>query len=320
MSDTAIPNFLIIGGAKSGTTSLWNYLKQHPQIYLLPEKEPRFFAYEGKPIWYIGPGDEKWNRPDPWRWSEYQQSFRPSLSQVAVGEASNVYLYFAERAAARIAAYIPRVKLIAFFRDPVARAYSHFLMLRGEGREAVGDFRKALQLEKSRLQKGWSPDWAYAGRGFYADAVSEYLKYFPRTQMKFFLYEDFVQKPAALFEEIFNFLEVENFLPDTSRRYNVSTWPRIRLFAFILHNRNPVSRMIRPFLPAGWRLSLNKTLRKWNAKRPPGLDPQLRAELLSIYAEDIARTSELIGRDLSHWLLPDGPTGLRKEANRGAAK
>lgn len=304
MSDRHLPNFLIIGAAKSGTTSLWYYLRQHPQIYLSPRKEPRFFAYEGETVAYRGPGDEKWTGESVTTLEAYQALFEPSVEQIAVGEASNVYLYFAEKTAPRIARRIPHARLICILRNPVDRAYSNFLMLRGEGRERHADFRRALQEEDRRLRDGWSPGWAYTRRGFYADSISVFLEHFPRRQMLFFLYEDLRDSPQHVLGAIFDFLGVRRFTPDMSQRYNVSSVPRWRWLAYALRHRTPLSRTLRLFIPEPARKVINAHLRKAVAQRPPEMSPELCRTLQAMFAEDIAKTAALIGRDLSHW-TPD---------------
>lgn len=302
MNTVRLPNFLIIGAAKSGTTSLWRYLSQHPQIYFAPIKEPRFFSYEGETVDYRGPGDDKWAREIVRSWDSYLELFAPAAGQTAVGEASNVYLYFAAKTAPRIAARIPQARLIAILRNPVDRAYSSFMMLRGEGREPLADFRRALREEPLRLAQGWSPGWAYTQRGFYAESIRIYRSFFPAEQMRFFLYEDLERRPRELFDLIFQFLGVDSFQPDTGRRYNVSVSPKSRRLAFLLHNRTPVSRTLRLFFPNSWRLEINRRLRDWNVRRPPKLTAPLRAELAPLFREDILRTADLIGRDLGGWL------------------
>jgi hypothetical protein len=299
-----LPNFLVLGAAKAGTTSLWNYLHQHPQIFLAPVKEPRFFAYAEESFRFTGPGDDKWNRDIVSHWEDYQVLFQTAGSFRAVGESSNVYLYMAAKAAPRIAARLPRAKLFAVLRQPVDRAYSHFLMMRREGREPIADFRQALHEEERRLASGWSPDWAYMRRGLYADSIQAYLDLFPRNQIHFYLHDDFLANPLRLLAEMFAVLGVDRFVPDLAQKHNVAAAPRSRRLAFVLHNRNPLSRLLRWFLPMSLRVSINRALRSANMTPPEPLSAEVRDQLLPMFQEDIERTAALIGRDLSPWLRP----------------
>ena len=296
------PNFLIIGAAKSGTTSIWRYLSQHPQVFVPPIKEPRFFSYEGETVDYRGPGDDKWRREIVTSWEDYCRLFEPAAAQTALGEASNVYLYFAAKTAPRIAARLPHVRLIAILRHPVDRAYSSFQMLRGEGRESHEDFRLALREEEGRLARGWSPAWAYVRRGMYAESIRTYLDFFPKTQMRFFLYDDLVQQPMEMINSIFAFIDVAPFEPDIRRRYNVSASPKSRWLAFLLHNRTPLSLTLRRILPQSVRRPIKRRLLDANVRPPAKLPADVRAELVPLFRDDILRVAELIGRDLSGWI------------------
>ena len=145
----SMPNFLIIGAAKSGTTSLYAYLEQHPQAYLSPKKEPEFFSYEGREVDFNGPkGEEQANHGIKQHITanieEYRALFRGASDEKAIGEASTMYLY-SPQAPSRIKHYIPKVKLIAIFRNPVDRAYSTFSYLTLQGREPLSEFSQALQ-------------------------------------------------------------------------------------------------------------------------------------------------------------------------------
>ena len=139
-----MPNFLVIGAAKSGTTALYHTLKQHPQIFMSPVKEPHFFAFEGERPVYCGPGDrELFNPRVVFRLEDYVRLFDGLRAQTAVGEASVQYLMRSDAAAARIRQHIPRAKLIAILRQPADRAYSHYIMLRSQGLERLS-FTQAL--------------------------------------------------------------------------------------------------------------------------------------------------------------------------------
>jgi hypothetical protein len=300
-----VPNFFIIGAGKSGTTSLWWYLHQHPQIFLSPIKEPRYFSFPNGAPQYRGPGDEqKWNRQVVADWERYQALFSGRTTQSAVGEASNAYLYFAETTAPRIASALPHARCLAVLRHPADRAYSNFLMLRGEGREPIADFRQACALESKRMARGWSPDWAYFGRSRYADAIQVYQRVFPGSQSHFFLYDDLLVDPLRMIREVCEFLAVEPFTPDMRERYNISTLTSIRWLAFTLRHQTAANRAMKRILPSFLRHRLQRILLRFNASKPPRLPVEVRAEVTQIFREDILRISDLIHRDLTNWLEP----------------
>ncbi len=152
-----LPNFLVIGATKSGTTSLYTYLKQHPEVYM-PMKEPNFFALEGRePPFFRGP--EGWKEPSQKRITDlegYRTLFAGASGEKAMGEVSPLYLY-APQAAYRIRRYVPEAKLVAILRNPVERAYSAYMHLVREDREPLG-FAEALKEEERRIQSNWGPE------------------------------------------------------------------------------------------------------------------------------------------------------------------
>src|SRR5215210_1250841 len=160
-----MPNFLIIGAEKSGTTALYHYLKQHPQVYMSPVKEPGFFSYEEgqKPI---SAGPARFTSERITDIEAYQRLFRGISDEKAVGEETPAYIANPE-APARIRRYIPDAKLIAILRDPTERAYSNYLHARWLGFEPIPDFARALQEEETRMQNGWGGLWRYKRKGFY---------------------------------------------------------------------------------------------------------------------------------------------------------
>lgn len=150
-----LPNLLVIGAAKAGTTAIYDYLGMHPQVYMSRLKETNFFALEGSPLNFSGPGDHDYiNKYSITCLDQYCQQFQGVTGETIVGEASPLYLYNAE-APQRIRHYTPDVKLIAVLRHPVDRAYSAFLHTIRDDREPLHDFALALQAEESRIQSGW---------------------------------------------------------------------------------------------------------------------------------------------------------------------
>jgi len=297
-----MPNFLIIGAAKSGTGALYHYLGQHPQIYMSPVKEPMFFALEGEKVDFSGPGDNKAiNRISITDRAAYQLLFQDISNEKAVGEASTLYLY-SPIAPERIRHNIPEVKLIAMLRHPAERAYSAFMHLVREGREPLADFTQALQEETIRISSNWGPLWHYTQEGFYYIQLKRYFDRFDQRQIKVYLYEDFVTNPGGIIKDIFRFLEVdEAFVPNMSIRYNVSGIAKNKALHAFLTKKNPIKTVIRLVFSDRLRRRIRNNLMNRNLVKPP-LAQALRKQLIDIYREDVLKLQELIQQDLSHWL------------------
>ncbi len=296
-----LPNFLVIGAAKSGTTSLHAYLQQHPQIFVPRNKEPSFFAYEGETLAFGGDVDPIFVSRIPTTFEAYQSLFHKAEGKRAVGESSTVYMY-SPKACERIRHYLPRVKLIAMLRNPAERAYSCYLMNVRDGRETL-DFCRALEREAQRIRENWTHNWHYLTGGVYYQQLKRYYERFAPSQIRIFLYEDFEREPLRVLKEIFQFLGVdETFMPNISFRFNVSTGNRSlgyrvqrRLF------RTRPLRAVHPYLPRGLQKYIERRLLMQDYPKPT-LEPEIRARLLRVYREDITQLQDLIQRDLSHWL------------------
>ncbi|NJL83829.1 MAG: sulfotransferase [Chloroflexaceae bacterium] len=216
------PNFCLIGAAKSGTTSLYEYLKQHPQIFMSPVKEPRYFGLVGETPDFRGPGDAETNRQLVTQTAAYRALFAGVTDEIAIGEASPWYLYL-EKAPIQIQQQLPQLKLIVILRHPVERAYSNFLHQVRYRTEPLPTFALALAAEPTRQQNHWRPFWFYKQLGFYHAQLSRYYQRFPREQIRVYLYEDLCDRPNVLFEDLFRFLSVdERFLPNLSEQHNVT--------------------------------------------------------------------------------------------------
>jgi hypothetical protein len=304
-----LPSFLVIGAQKAGTTALYHYLDQHPEVYMSPEKEPHFFAFEGRELDYRGPRDvEVLRHMVVTDLEEYRRLFAGAGEARAVGEASAMYLYL-PGTAGRIKHHVPEVRLVAVLRDPAERAYSAFTHMIRDGREPLADFAAALEAEDRRVEENWGPIWHYRRMGYYHEQLSRYYELFEEDQIRVYLYEDLRERPEAVLADIFHFLEVDDaFVADTSERYNVSGTHRSRtmrgLHDFLLRP-HPLKKALKPLFPEKTRRrlvggALNR-IRARNLEKPP-LPPEVRRELVEGYREDVEKLQGLIGRDLSGWL------------------
>jgi hypothetical protein len=298
MASPPWPTFLIIGAAKAGTTSLYWYLSQHPEVYMSPIKEPAFWAFGESDHHFTGPGDV--DRVAIRTVEQYQRLFTARIAERASGEASVQYL-FSTRAADRIRQRLPEMRLIAILRQPAERAFSHFLMHQRYGIEPLTDFEAALAAEPARLRAGWHPTWLYRQRGYYFQQLQVYYERFRRDQIMVCLYDDLVADPLALMRRIYEFIDVDPSFVATIERHNVGgVLPRSRRLVAGL--RSPVVRTFsNRLLPTGLRERLVKVARKRLFVRV-SLPDDLRAELTDGYRGDITQLQQLIGRDLALWL------------------
>jgi len=293
-----LPNFLLIGAAKGGTSSLWDFLKEHPQVFMPEIKETNFFALEGVKPQFRGPGDEPLNRGAITDLQTYQRIFEGVTDERAVGEASTVYLYH-PGAPRRIKTYIPQAKIIAVLRNPIERAFSSYMHLIRDGREPVRDFAAALRLEPERIAANWEHLWHYKAMGFYYSQLSRYYELFESQNIRVYLFDDLIADEQAVLLDLMQFLGVED-LKITLKRLNASSHtriPRIKLIEGLISGDNKVKTAVRRLLPAsfvsGARMLLTSKLE---------LTAPVRRELVEVYREDIRRLETLIDRDLRSWV------------------
>jgi hypothetical protein len=301
-TERLLPTFLGIGAQKSGTTSVHQYLLSHPQIFLPARKELRFFPHECGGVQYRGPGDEEIPSRVVDSWPAYVAAFRGSGKFAARGEISPEYLLLAERAAPRIAHYLPQVKLFAVLRNPADRAYSNFLQAVRMGREPRNDFSDALSEEESRIRKGWSPLFWYRRNGEYARQLREFYARFPRDHIRIYLFEDLLGDAAGMMADLFRFLEVDpGHRPDVSMRFHPSGVPRGRaLFRAALEVRRCI-RWMDGVVPAKFRNPLHAAVRDGLLRPAPPMPSEAREALMESYREEIDRLQGLIRRDLRAW-------------------
>ena len=299
-----LPNFLVIGAAKAGTTSLHHYLRQHPDIFMCPRKDTFFFDFDGEPPDFGGPGDNAWYEDRAViDCDEYRALFAGATTERAIGEACSGYLSD-PGAPARIRRRLLDVRLIAVLRDPAERAYSSFLQQVRDGLETTSDFAQALALESERIDRNWRPLWHYRRRGLYFEELSRYLALFDRSQLGLYLYEDLQRDPVLLSQEIFAFLGVDpGFTPDVSIRHNRAGVPASRLLYRLVMTPNTLKTVAKPLLPSRLRGAIRAAVTDSPAslRRPP-MPTDLRAELVAGYRDDILRLQDLVQRDLSSWL------------------
>lgn len=290
-----LPNFFVVGAEKAGTTSFHRYLDAHPEIYMSPSKEPRYFALDGT---VPPPPEPHWPKRTIWiaDAQEYEALFAAVDGEKAVGEASTMYLH-SGLAARRIREEIPDPRIMMILRDPSERARSAHAMYTNNGMELITDFDAAIDTE---LAGGtWR---SYVAHGRYAASVARYLELFGADRVKVHLYEDFRDRPGDVLRETFRFLGVDtSFEPDTSETFNVGEEPRLDVVERFAKSRSRTKMAVKRVVPAALRTQLKQRALEWNRTPTAPASATQRRRLVELLRDDIAELEALIGRDLSAW-------------------
>jgi hypothetical protein len=296
-----LPNFLIVGAAKCGMTSLHYSLKQHPDVFMSTPKEPDFFFAQFSKIPTSGIGDDCQNVVQ--NFDEYCRLFERAVGKKAIGEASHTNLYYYRKTIPLIKQCLGDPKIIIILRNPAERAFAAYAELALEGREFL-PFEEALRQEPKRIAEGWRPTWYYQDLGFYVHQVKAYFDDF--SAVKVCLFDDLKQEPGALIQDLYRFLEVDTaFRPDMTANYNISGVPRSKLFKRLFSRKPPLQSIVSflgktIFTEDGWDSLREKLKAKLLAKTT--IKPETKRDLENLYRNDIAKLQILINRDLTHWL------------------
>ena len=298
MTQQKKPNFIIIGAMKAATTSLYTYLKQHPDVFMTSIKEPMFFnSFHNNNFKSLGSKKKKITT-----FEQYYQLFDAVKNEKAIGEASPNYISNKD-CPSLIQQHLPEIKIIAILRQPVDRAYSNFLHARRADKEPVADFETAFYKEAERKAENWSPLYHYKSKGYYAEQLERYFTLLPKENIKVLLFEDLVKNPIKITQEVFKFLNIDKtFIPNTTKKANVSGIPKgvfgwiimkLRYYNLIpnMHFSNYLPNFMIQFI-------FNSAYKK---ARP--LPKELKKKITNTYyKEDILKLEKLIEKNLQHWL------------------
>jgi len=293
------PNFFIVGAPKCGTTALYHYLKQHPEIYLPGEKELHFFGSDL---------DLRVNRPNR---SQYLSLFADAKDEKRVGEASVWYLY-SKNAAAEIKEFNPSAAIIIMLRNPVDMLYSLHSQFLYNGNENISDFRSALDAENDRKRGLRIPGSVIHVAGLfyretvkYAEQVERYFRIFGKENVHVIIYDDFARDTAAAYRNTCDFLGVANDFTPHMRVINPNKKVRSTVLRRFLTRPPSWSRKVGSLLipRRHVRDSLKKTLSQFNTQytsRAP-MEAELRRILAREFIPEMEKLSMLLDKDLSRW-------------------
>ncbi len=290
------PDFFIVGAQKCGTTSMAEYLSQHPDVFMA-RGEPHFF------------GSDICSYPRAITEEEYLDCFSEAQDEKRVGEKSVWYLY-SKRAAAEIKRFFPQAKIIIQIGNPVGMLYSlHGHFLYHSGREDIVDFEEALNTEEDRRRGLRIPKHAYfPGHLFYSEIplyteqINRYVDAFGWNQIHIIVFDDLVNSTPKVYRDVLRFLEVDDqFTPDF-KVYNPGRQPKSLVLRDLMRDFW-MARAAKVLLPSIIRRPIGQILSRWNIsnKHRPPMDKHVRKRLQEQFAPEVKRLSKLLGRDLTHW-------------------
>jgi len=318
----SLPQFVIAGAPKAGTTALHAALATHPGLYLSPVKEPKYYLTDGRPpprSGQRGPGDAHSAREWVWRRADYLALFAGAPAGTVRGESTPFYLY--DRAAQRrLVADVPDVKVVVVVRDPVDRAYSNWAHLRADGLEPEADFLTAVRAEERRVGAGWAPFWHYRGLGTYGAQLRDLHRLLPAEQVFVLRHRQLVDTPAETLDRVSEFLGVATGVAHTAAPENVKPCvadsPRYRLLARVTRAGAALGAFAPPQV---WRQASRPLIAALHAGRAPrpALPVEVRREVLGPLLPDIELLEELTGESFADW---KGDTGRGDFRSRSAAR
>lgn len=295
------PDFFIVGGPRCGTTSMRNYLQEHPDVFMArPGHGNHLFSSD-------------LYRPNSIRDEQsYISLFDEAKDEKRVGERSAHYLH-SKRAAAEIKEFMPPAKIIIMLRNPVDVIYSMHSLYVYIGLESVVDFEAALDAEEDRrrgllLPKGVSlrEVWRflYREKAEFTEQVQRYLDVFGSGNVHVIIFDDFVRDTAKVYEETLSFLDVSPSFPPEFQKFNANRRVRSEaLHRFIKRPLQPVRSLVKAVTPFQLRQRMVNGLLQLNTKHAPSppLSQKLRKQLQAEFLPEVEQLSELLGRDLTHW-------------------
>jgi hypothetical protein len=316
-----LPEFVIAGAPKAGTTALHAALATHPGLYLSPVKEPKHYLTDGRPpprSGQRGPGDAHSAREWVWRREDYLRLFDGAPPGTVRGESTPFYLH--DRAAQRrLVADVPGIRVVAIVRDPVDRAWSNWVHLRADGLEPEADFATAVSLEDRRVADGWAPFWHYRGLGRYGEQLRDLYEVLPRSQVLLLRYRELVDTPRATLDRVSGFLGVEPGVAHTVAPENVKPYVadtgRYRALAQVVRAGAALAAHAPPQVWRQVSRPLLAALHAGRAPRPP-MPTEVRRAVLEPLLPDIALLEELTGESFDDWRRDTGRGDFR--SRRGA--
>ena len=298
-----LPNFLVVGAARSGTTGLVEGLRSHPRVFVTDPKEPHYFALHKRGAHFTAPGDEHTiNKVAVTDRAAYLDLYPQEHDYLALGDASVSTMYYHQDALPELVDMNPAMRVVVLLREPVARAYSSHQYMRARGLEPVEDFLDAVELEEQRKNDGWHHLWHYTSMSRYAEAVRALQAALPRGQVGIWFHDDLDADYERTVSEILRFLEVPPLAGEASGvpRVNISGKPRSAAVHGAIGWATGNER-IRRFVKASTSYRFRERIRR-AVLRSDAMSERARAELTPRFADDLVQLRGLVDGPIPAWL------------------
>lgn len=301
--DPSLPDFFMVGAPKCGTTAMYDYLRRHPDLFLPERKELRYFGRD------LDIRDRRNLSRE-----EYLEYFAVAPPAVRIGTAYVWYL-FSRSAASEISEFNPDAQIIAMIRNPLQMLPALHAEHLSNGNEDIVDFTAALAAEPDRRHGRRIPPHAHLPQGLeysrvprYSEQLERYFKVFGPERVHVIVFDDFSESPGRCYRELLRFLGVRDdftlpSFPVVNARKRLRSE---RLRHFLARPPERPRRLIRHLIPAGLRRAAFERAKGWNmvAARPTPVPADTIERLRAIFVGEVYRLSQLLGRDLSHWIAP----------------
>ena len=292
-----LPNFLVVGTAKAGTTSLYEHLINSSEVFPLKVKEPSFFSYQNLNTPQNGKKDYIKEDITIKTIQDYYKLFKGSEKYKIIGDFSVENLYYSKTVIPLIKEHLgDKVKILIVLRNPVERAISAYKHLKRDLREEKS-FKEACDLEKKRIENDFAVIWHYKSMGLYHDDIKAYIENFDNVKILF--YEDLRKNSAAFMQEVESFLEIQpiNNTKESDKKHNFSYIPKNKSIQKIISWENPIKRKIMKVIPH----KLKNYIKELNSQGDFVVDYNTKKELEKYFSEDREKLEKLLNKDLSFW-------------------
>lgn len=301
MTSKKLPNFVIAGFPKCGSTSLYYYLNEHPEIFMPTQKELHFFTHEILSSTIEGPGDNQVNKFHITNFDEYKKCYSKVSGQKTIGDASPSYINYPSCISEIKDKLGNDVKIIVLLRDPVKRTYSNYLHLVREHREDL-DFFSALKEEQNRKDKKYSDFWYYTFNSFYYDKIKAFKAEFKDVMV--ITTEEMSKETSKVIRDTYKFLGVnENFSPENvDRRYNPGGVFKENIITKFFFKQSKLRTTIKSLIPiTPWMKHLKHNMINKYQEPTPVIDEKAEDYLIDLFKEDVVKLNKELGVKTEFW-------------------